>query len=157
MKYRHLISICILMIGAIGFVDFPVYANEQSRILISIHTQKPSQNNLSAAQKFDDESSELLIAQLSKQFLNAGYQVLTIDEIIASKQISETDIRQAYHGKLGKLRKIGAINGAGYILNGTVRTSISDQEVMDVKMARAVTILSYKIIETANSKVLGGQ
>lgn len=150
----HSIIICILAIVAIGIDFFPVYANEPNRIFINILIQKPPQKDLSTTHRLNEDSSDILIAQLSKQLLNAGYQVLTLDEITASKRISESDIRQADHGNLGKLRKIGAINGAGYILNGTLSTSISDQEVMGAKMARAVTILSYKIIETANSKVI---
>jgi len=148
MKYVHFLSICILVIAAIGFAFFPVYGGEPSRLLININTQRPLQKNLEITPKTGDDA-DILVSLLSKQLLNAGYQVLTIDEIVASKRISETDIQKASRGDIGILRKIGAIESAGYILNGIVRTSTSNEDVMGIKMDKAVTILSFKLIETA--------
>jgi hypothetical protein len=148
MRYVHFISICILMIAAIGLDLFPAYGGEQSRLLININTQQPLQKNSTTTPKTGG-NADILVSLLSKQLLNAGYQVLTTDEIMASRRISETDIQKASHGDIGILRKIGAINSAGYILNGIVQTSISKEDVMGIKMDKAVTILSFKLFETA--------
>jgi len=159
MKYVHSISICILVIAAIIFVFFPVYGGEQSRLLININTRQPLQKNLAtdhlaSDRGISDDTSNIIVALLSKQLLKSGYQVLTFDEITATNRVSDKDIQQACQGNLEILRKIGAINNAGYILNGTVQTSISDEDVMGMKMDKAVTILSYKLIETATGKII---
>ena len=154
MKYRDFYIICTLVLVAIGFDFLPVFGGEQNRLLINIYTPLPIHKHLSSAQKIGNDTSDILVSLLSKQLLNAGYQVLTFDEIVPSNRISESGIRLPKHENLEALRKIGATNNADYILDGTVRTSISDEDVMGMNMAKAVIILSFKLIETTTGKLI---
>jgi len=91
------------------------------------------------------KSSEMLIA---RELMNSGFDVMTSDDL------SGSDGREARSGSTPGLRKAAANNGAAYILSAKARTQISEEDVMNIKMSKAATSFSYKIINAASGKTV---
>jgi hypothetical protein len=91
------------------------------------------------------KSSEMLIA---RELIDSGFDVMTSDDL------SGSDSRAARSGSTQALRKAAANHGAAYILSATARTQISEEDVMNMKMTKAATSFSYKIINAASGKTV---
>lgn len=91
------------------------------------------------------KSSEMMIA---RELINSGFDVLTSDDL------SGSSAREARSGSASGLRKAAAGNGAAYILSAKARTRISEEDVLNMKMNKAATSFSYKIINAASGKTL---
>ncbi|MDO9262559.1 MAG: hypothetical protein Q7U02_01235, partial [Desulfosalsimonadaceae bacterium] len=91
------------------------------------------------------KGSEMLIA---RELINKGFDVMTSDDL------SGGDLRVARSGSAPGLRKAAANHGAAYILSAKARTRISEEDVLNMKMSKAATSFSYKIINAASGKTV---
>ncbi|MFZ2630453.1 MAG: caspase family protein [Desulfosalsimonadaceae bacterium] len=91
------------------------------------------------------KSSEIMIA---RELINKGFDVMTSDDL------SGGDLRAARSGSAPGLRKAAANHGAAYILSAKARTRISEEDVLNMKMNKAATSFSYKIINAASGKTV---
>jgi aromatic ring-opening dioxygenase LigB subunit len=91
---------------------------------------------------------------LAKHLMDMGFQVVTSDEVSTSGRLSEDDIAQARKGNIPKARKVAATHDAGVVFIGFISTQVTPEEVLGIKMSKAVTTISYKVVDTPSGKVL---
>ncbi len=87
---------------------------------------------------------------LAKHLIEAKYEVVTSDEIAPSSWLKKEDILDAKEGIVPKTRKVAAFHDANIIFIGSVKTGISTEDVLGMKMNKAVTTISYKMVDTAS-------
>lgn len=90
---------------------------------------------------------------LAKHLMAADFQVVTPDELSTSSGLSADDILQAGRGNIPMSRKVAAMHDADIVLLGFISTQVSAEEVLDIKMSKAVTTFSYKVVHTSSGKV----
>ena len=154
MKYMRLLMICTLVLAGIGFSSYPVLSDEPNRLLINIYTLQTGQKHLTPDHDAVTVVPDILVSLLSKQLLAAGFEVIISDSITGLNTKSTEEYEQAYRGNLTALRKIGTAKKAGFILDGAIRTIIMKNDVLGMEMIKAVTNLSFKLIETKTGQLL---
>lgn len=97
------------------------------------------------------KSSEMLIA---RELLKHDFEILTSDDLAPREGLSEKDVKAARSGSMTEMRKAAALNGAAYILSAKARTVISEEDVLNMKMNKAVTSFAYRIVSTAGGSTL---
>jgi hypothetical protein len=97
------------------------------------------------------KSSEMLIA---RELLKHDLEVMTSDDIAPREGLSEKDVKSARAGSMTELRKAAAFNGAAFILSAKARTVVSEEDVLNMKMNKAVTSFSYRIVGTAGGSAV---
>lgn len=141
-KSGKIVYLCFLII-AICFIT-PAWAAQPTKVLIHIaedQSRRASEDLL--------RSSEIKIGQ---KLINSGMEVATSDDLSASPRIGSKVLSQALQGNVLALRKAAAALNAAYILNGKAKTRINAEEAVGVKLNKAVTTFTYKIIHTASGK-----
>lgn len=97
------------------------------------------------------KGSEMLIA---RELISQEREVLTSDDLSDGKGLSEADVASARGGAMAEMRKAAALNGAAYVVSAKAKTRVNEEDVLNMKMNKAVTSFSYKIVETASGKTL---
>ncbi|MFH1155996.1 MAG: caspase family protein [Pseudomonadota bacterium] len=97
------------------------------------------------------KSSEMLLA---KRLIKKQYDVITSDDLSAAKDFSRQDLEEARTGSIPAMRKAAALNNAGFIVSAKAKTSINEEDVVNMKLNKAVTTFSYRIVSTASGKTL---
>lgn len=97
------------------------------------------------------KSSEMLIA---RELFKHDFEILTSDDLAPREGLSEKDVKAARSGSMPDIRKAAALNGAAYILSAKARTVISEEDVLNMKMNKAVTSFAYRIVSTAGGSTL---
>ncbi|RJP84597.1 MAG: hypothetical protein C4518_18975 [Desulfobacteraceae bacterium] len=97
------------------------------------------------------KSSEMMIA---RELTSGSFEVLTSDDLSAGNGLSSSDLKSARSGSAPGLRKAAATHGAAFILSAKARTKISEEDVLNMKMNKAATSFSYKIINAATGKTV---
>ncbi len=121
------------------FAGVPIHAGEPRKILLTV------------AEGEQGRDAESLLA---KDFIGSGFQVVLPEHMTPSKWITARDLSEATKGKVCKLRKAAAFSGAGLIFEGRIRTTFNSEELLGMKMEKAVTTITYKLLSTASGKIL---
>jgi hypothetical protein len=141
-KSEKVVYLCVL-IFVIWFIS-PAWADQPTKVLIHIaedQSREVSEDLL--------RSSEIKIGQ---KLIESGMEVATSDDLSAAPRIGKKVLAEALQGNVLALRKAAAALNAAYILNGKAKTRINAEEAVGVKLNKAVTTFTYKIINTASGK-----
>ena len=96
----------------------------------------------------DEENARTAEDLLAKYLFEKEYEVIT------SAELGAEDIQNA---KQGKAREVTANYGAHFLLTGSVRSKVSSRETSTgIKLERAVTTLSYKVLDASGRRVHRG-
>jgi len=139
---RHESKTVYLPHGADFFVHFfsvNQRSVEQSRMLIIVPGKQPTR------------TAETLLA---KQLIRANYKVVTSDELTPSSRFTTEDILEARRGNLTKTRKVASFYDANIILKARIQTQVISVEILCMKTNKAITIISYKVPDTASGNIL---
>ncbi|MDY6987893.1 MAG: caspase family protein [Thermodesulfobacteriota bacterium] len=162
MKPRHILI--QLLVGSQFLLCLPAPAPcvEAAKIMILVRGEQPQVQSVGAEggaklkivygeEEGGAKAAEMLIA---KSLLGASYEVLTSDDLTASSWLTAKDILEAKQGNVPKGRKAAAFLDANVLFSGFLKVGTSSEEVLGMKMSKAVTTLSYKLVNTATGKVL---
>ncbi|MDY6953136.1 MAG: caspase family protein [Thermodesulfobacteriota bacterium] len=162
MKPKHIFS--VMLIGVCAFLCLPmsVQCGQTSKILILVRGEQPLVQSVGTGGGaevkivYGEEGGGAKTAEmlLAKRLLGADYDVLTSDDLSASSWLTSEDIAEAKKGNVPKGRKAAASNDANVLFSGFIKVGTSSEEVLGMKMNKAVTTLSYKLVNTASGKVL---
>jgi uncharacterized caspase-like protein len=145
MKKQFLrIGVCYLCLFVFGLPD--TVCGAPTKVLINIVEE---QGDTSSAAMI--KGSEMLIA---RELLKHDLEVMTSDDIAPREGLSEKDVKSARAGSMTELRKAAAFNGAAFILSAKARTVVSEEDVLNMKMNKAVTSFSYRIVGTAGGSAV---
>ncbi len=139
-----LFSLCCFCLVCFG-MSGPV-AGASTKVLINIVEEQGD-----AAGAAMIKSSEMLIA---RELLQHDFEVMTSDELSPRQGLSEKEVSAARSGSMTEMRKAAAFNGAAYILSAKAKTVVSEQDVLNMKMNKAVTSFAYRLVGTAGGKTL---
>ncbi|RJP46239.1 MAG: hypothetical protein C4548_03075 [Desulfobacteraceae bacterium] len=143
-KHFLRIGVCCLCFFVFGLPD--TVCGAPTKVLINIVEE---QGDTSSAAMI--KSSEMLIA---RELLKHNLEVMTSDDIAPREGLSEKDVKSARAGSMTELRKAAAFNGAAFILSAKARTVVSEEDVLNMKMNKAVTSFSYRIVGTAGGSAV---
>ena len=133
--YAHALQLLLFFL----FATVPIHAGEPPKILLSI-TEKGESRDVENV--------------LAKGFLESGFQVILSEQLTPSSWITVQDLSGADKGNLRKLRKAAAFSGATLIFQAQVTTAYSSEELLEMKLNKAVAGISYKLLSTASGKIL---
>lgn len=154
---RLLIAFCALV-----FSSAPVQADVASKILLIILEDQPISQaigsepgaNIKIVSLADQSGGRMAEALIAKQLFGANYEVVTSDEVVPSSGLSIEDIAQAKKGSVPKAQKVAAFHDANLIFSGSIKTGINTEDVLGMKMNKAVTTISYRIVNTSSGKTV---
>lgn len=132
---------CMICFGIVG----PA-AGAPTKVLINVVEEQGG-----AAGAAMIKSSEMLIA---RELLKHDFEVMTSDDLAPRSGLSEKDVKAARSGSMPDMRKAAALNGAAFILSAKARTVVSEEDVLNMKMNKAVTSFAYRIVGTAGGATL---
>jgi hypothetical protein len=121
------------------FSTVPIHAGESPRILIAV------------TEKDQNRDAENLLA---KGFLESGFQVILSEQLTPSRWITAQDLSEADKGNLSKLRKTAAFSDASLIFEGRIKVAYSSEELLEMKMNKAVASISFKVLSTVSGRIL---
>jgi hypothetical protein len=135
---------------------------DNTKVLILVRSDQPQVQSvgtdggteikiLSGEDQGSAKAAEMLIA---KRLLEANYDVLTSDDLAPSSRLTAEDIAEAKQGNVPKGRKAAALFDAHVVFSGFIKVGTSQEEVLDMKMSKVVTTLSYKLVNVASGKAL---
>jgi hypothetical protein len=143
MKKIAIIGICALMTGLFASAG---------------HAASPTKVMINVVEESGDSSSEAMIKGtemlIARELLNNQFDVLTSDDLSAGKGLSDEDVTAARKGSMTEMRKAAALRGAAYIVSAKAKTSVSEEEVINMKMNKAVTSFSYRIVNAATGRTI---
>jgi hypothetical protein len=161
MKPRHILSQSL--VGLLFLLCWSAYGqcSDTAKILIIVTEERPNVQSVGTEggakveivygeEEGGAKAAEMLLA---KRLLEANYEVLTSDDLTASSWLTDKDILEAKKGNMPKGRKAAAFLGANVLFSGFIKVGTNSEEVLDMKMTKAVTTLSYKLVNTASGKV----
>ncbi len=144
-----------------------VYAKDKTKILVIISPEISQQAVMSSAKgvqivnEYGKQERGLFDQRcipaenmLAKALLNNNYQVMTSSDLVSTKKLSAADIKEATLGNFEMVRKAAILNKANVILNGFIDSEVTYEEVLQMKLTKVVTTLSYKIYKTASGDVM---
>ncbi|MDA3897896.1 MAG: caspase family protein [Desulfobacteraceae bacterium] len=143
MKKIAIIGICVLMTGLFASAG---------------HAASPTKVMINVVEESGDSSSEAMIKGtemlIARELLNNQFDVLTSDDLSEGKGLSDKDVTAARKGSMTEMRKAAALRGAAYILSAKAKTSVSEENVINMKMNKAVTSFSYRIVNAATGRTV---
>ena len=162
MKPRHIVIQLVVGLQFLLSLPAPAPCVEAAKIMILVRGEQPQVQSVGAEggakvkivygeEEGSAKAAEMLIA---KSLLGASYEVLTSDDLTASSWLTAKDILEAKQGNVPKGRKAAAFLDANVLFSGFLKVGTSSEEVLGMKMSKAVTTLSYKLVNTASGKVL---
>jgi hypothetical protein len=141
-KKIAIIGICVLMTGLFASAG----AASPTKVMINVVEES---GDISSGAMIKD--TEMLIA---RELINNQLDVLTSDDLSAGKGLSEKEVTAARTGSMTEMRKAAAINGAAYIVSAKARTQVSEENVLNMTMKKAVTTFSYRIVNAATGRTV---
>jgi len=162
MKPRHIRIPLVVGLYFLLCVPLSAPCGELTKIMILVRGEQPQVQSVGAEggakvkivygeEEGGAKAAEMLIA---KGLLGANYEVLTSDDLTTSSWLTAKDISEAKEGNVPKGRKAAAFLDANVLFSGFLKVGTSSEEVLDMKMNKAVAALSYKLVNTASGKVL---
>ncbi len=142
-KTAIIIGCCALLAGLFGTAG---HAASPTKVMINIVEDSGDGSGESMI-----KSTEMLIA---RELLNSKVDVLTSDDLSAEKGLSEEDVEAARKGSMTEMRKAAAFRGAAFILSAKAKTRVSEENVVNMTMNKAVTSFSYRLVNVASGSTV---
>ena len=157
MKSITIVNIVIAsMMFFLNFVDLSM-AQTATKVLIFITESSESGSNAMVNVTVGGAGSnklnnEFLENQVAKELLEAGYRVMSSQEIPAGGSLGKHDFAQAVSGNIPALRKVAAISDADVLLYGHVQIQTSDKKVLDMDMSTVSSSVSYRLVDVVKGE-----
>ena len=122
------------------------------------HAASPTKVMINVVEESGDSSSGAMIKDtemlIARELINNQLDVLTSDDLSAGKGLSEKEVTAARTGSMTEMRKAAAIKGAAYIVSAKARTQVSEENILNMTMNKAVTTFSYRIVNAASGRTV---
>ena len=135
---------CLLLVLATAAGAAP------SKLLINIIEKNRNESSPDIS-PVNASQAEILLA---KYLIKSKYDVMTSDDLSVLSQLTTKDLSTARGGNIPALRKVAAINDAAVIFSGTITSQTSQEEVLGMQMSKAVTTISFRILDTASGDII---
>ncbi len=109
---------------------------------------------INVVQEQGDASSAALIKEtemmMAKGLLSKKFDIMTSDDFSARKGFTREDVDIARSGSIPELRRVAGFNDAAYIFSAKTVTTVSQEEVLNMKMNKATTSVAWRIVRTSD-------
>ncbi len=113
---------------------------------------------INVVQEKGDTVSSALIREtemiIARELLNRDFDIMTSDDLSAAGGLTRQDVEAARAGGMSELRKAAALNNAAFVVSAKASTRISQEEVLNMQMSKAVTSVAYRIVNTATGRTV---
>ncbi|MBN1277751.1 MAG: hypothetical protein JXA35_09705, partial [Deltaproteobacteria bacterium] len=117
-----------------------------TKVLINV-VQEPGEAISSALIK----ETEMFIA---KHLLSKDFDVITSDDLSATRGLSKNELDIARAGGIPELRKAAALNGAAFIISAKASTQVNHEDVLKMQISKAVTSVAYRMVSTGSGRTV---
>ncbi len=135
---KYVVFITLLLLG-VSAASAPAAT---TKVLINVVQEQGGADSAALIKE-----TEMMIA---RGLLNKKYEVMTSDDFSARNGFSREDVDIARSGSLPELRKAAGFNSAAYIVSAKAATRVSQQEVLNMTMSKAVTSVAWRIVRTSD-------